>query len=64
MVTRIAESAASPEPPRGEEPGAGGDRGHAAAAARAIPQRVLRALTMVVLAAAICVAFAGVLRNG
>jgi len=64
MVTRITESAARPEPPPPGEPAAGDGQGQVAAAARAIPERVIRALVLVVLAAAICASFAGVLRSG
>jgi len=62
MVTRIAGSAARPEPPPPGETAAGGGQGQGAAAARAIPESAIRALILVVLAAATCAAFAGVLR--
>ena len=64
MVTRSAESATRPEPPPPGEPGAGGGQGQAVAAARAVPGRAIRALILVLLAAAICAAFASVLRAG
>jgi len=54
----------APRAPPPGEPAAGGGQGQVAAAARAIPERVIRTLVLVVLAAVICAAFAGVLRNG
>jgi len=64
MVTRSAGPAAAPDSAPTVEPGAGGGQGGAAAAARAVPERALRALVLVLLAAATWAAFAGVLHNG
>jgi Flp pilus assembly protein TadD len=64
MVTKNGKPAARREPPPPGERGPGGSLGHVAAAARAIPERAIRALTLVLLAAATCAAFSGVLRAG
>jgi tetratricopeptide (TPR) repeat protein len=61
MVAGSATSPSPHEPPL--ESGAGGGQG-GVAAARVLPERALRILTLVLLAAAICAAFAGVLRAG